>query len=144
MSDSTDSNKIDNNKNSSSSIPLLREEVNVEKKIIETGRVRISKVVKEDTEVLNLPTTIEQVKIERVPVNEIVESMPEPLRYEGDTIIIPVLQEVIVTEKKFLLVEEIHVTKILVSTEETKEITLRKEEINIERDDISDFENIKQ
>ena len=133
----------DNNKNTSSSISVLREEVNVEKKIIEKGRVKISKVVKEDSEVLNLPTTSEQVKIKRVPVNEIVESVPAPLRYEGDTIIIPVLQEIIVTEKKLLLVEEIHVTKTLVSSEETKEITLRKEEINIERSDTNTVQNSK-
>ena len=135
---------MNNNENTSSSIPVMQEKVNVEKKTIEKGRVKISKIVKEESEVLNLPTKTEQVYIKRVPVNKIVENIPETVRYEGNTMIIPVLQEVTVTEKKLLLVEEIHVTKTSVSSEETKEITLRKEEINIERSDNKDVQNLKK
>ena len=138
------SDLINNNENTSSSIPVMQEKVNVEKKTIEKGRVKISKIVKEESEVLNLPTTTEQVYIKRVPVNKIVESIPETVRYEGNTMIIPVLQEVTVIEKKLLLVEEIHVTKTSVSSEETKEITLRKEEINIERSENKDVQNFKE
>jgi len=135
---------MNNNENASSSIPVIQEKVNVEKKIIEKGRVKILKTVKEESEVLNVPAISEQVHIERVPVNKIVESVPEPVRYEGNTMIIPVLQEVTVIEKKLLLVEEIHVTKTSVSSEEAKEITLRKEEINIERGDNKDAQNFKE
>lgn len=137
-------NDLMNNKNTSSSIPVTEERVNVGKKIIEKGRVKISKIVKEESEVLNLPTTSEQVHIRRVPVNKIVENTPETVRYEGNTMIIPVLQEVTVIEKKLLLVEEIHVTKTSVFSEETKEITLRKEEITIERSDNKDVQNFKE
>jgi uncharacterized protein (TIGR02271 family) len=135
---------IDNNKNASSLIPVMQEEVNIGKKIIEKGRVKISKVVKEESEVLNLPTISEQVHIRRIPVNKIIENTPESVRYEGNTMIISVLQEVTVVEKKLLLVEEIHLTKTSVSSEETKEITLRREEINIERSDNKDVQNFKQ
>jgi uncharacterized protein (TIGR02271 family) len=131
---------MNNNKDTSSSMPVVQEKVNVGKKIIEKGRVKISKIVKEESEVLNLSTTTEQVHIKRVPVNQIVENAPEAVRYEGDTMIIPVLQEVTVIEKKLLLVEEIHVTKTSVSSEEVKEIALRKEEIKIERNDNNDVE----
>ena len=133
-----------NNENTFSSIPVTEERVNVGKKIIEKGRVKISKIVKEESEVLNLPTTNEQVHIRRVPVNKIVENVPETVRYEGNTMIIPVLQEVTVVEKKLLLVEEIHVTKTSVFSEETKEIKLRKEEISIERSDNKDVQNFKE
>jgi uncharacterized protein (TIGR02271 family) len=129
---------MNKNKNTSSYLPVMHEKVNVGKTIIEKGRLKISKVVKEESEVLNLPVTTEQVHIKRVPVNKIVENIPEPVRYEGNAMIIPVLQEVTVIEKKLLLVEEIHVTKTSVSSEETKEIKLRKEEINIERSDNKD------
>jgi len=138
------SDLMNNNENTSSSIPVMQEKVEVGKKTIEKGRVKISKIVKEESEVLNLPTTSEQVHIRRVPVNKIVEDAPESIRYEGDTMIIPVLQEVTIVEKKLLLVEEIHVTKTSVTSEETKEITLRKEEINIERSDNKDVQNFKE
>lgn len=133
------SDLTNNNADSSSSMSVVHEKVDVGKKTIEKGRVKISKTVKEESEVLNLPTTSEQVHINRVPVNHIVESAPEAVRYAGDTIIIPVLHEITVIEKKLLLVEEIHITKTSVSSEEVKEITLRKEEIKIERSDNKDL-----
>ena len=135
---------MNDNENASSSIPVIKEKVDVGKKTIEKGRVKISKTVKEESEIIDVPITSEQVHIERVSVNRIIESAPEPVRYEGNTMIIPVLQEVTVIEKKLLLVEEIHVTKTSVTTKETKEIRLRKEEINIERGDNKNVKNFKE
>jgi hypothetical protein len=43
----------------------------------------------------------EEVQIERIPFNKIVDKEPEAVRYEGDTMIIPVLKEIAVIEKKF-------------------------------------------
>ena len=91
------SDLMNNNENTSSSIPVMQEKVDVGKKIIEKGRVKISKIVKDESEVLSLPTTSEQVHIRRIPVNKIVERVPGSIRYEGDTMIIPVLQEVTAT-----------------------------------------------
>jgi uncharacterized protein (TIGR02271 family) len=115
------------------SIPVIQEEVQVEKKVVEKGRVKLIKTVKEETESLNLPEINEEVHIERVPLNKIVEKAPEAVRYEGDTMIIPVLKEIAVIEKKVLLIEEIRVTKTAIHSEQKEEVTLRKEEINIER-----------
>src|SRR6478672_1232630 len=115
------------------SIPIIHEEVKLEKKEVEKGKVKIYKTVKEETESLNLPGINEEVRIERIPLNKIVEKAPEAVRYEGDTIIIPVLKEIAVVEKKILLVEEIRVTKTATHFEQREEVTLRKEEINIER-----------
>jgi len=133
------SESMNNEKNKSFSIPVVQEKVDIGKTVIEKGKVKISKTVKEESEVINLPTKTEQVHIERVRVNKIIETAPDAVRYEGNTMIIPVLQEITVTEKKLLLIEEIHVTKTSVSTEEAREITLRKEEIKIERSNNKDL-----
>ena len=61
------------------------------------------------------------------------EKAPEAVTYEGETMIIPVLKEIAVIEKKILLVEEIRVTKTAIHSEQKEEVTLRREEINIER-----------
>jgi len=129
MSDKIKSEKDD------SFIPIIEEELQVEKKTVEKGRVIISKTINEESKILDLPSTNEEVRVERIPINKVIEEMPAAVRYEGNTMIIPVLQEITVVEKKILLVEEIHVTKSTFSSTETKEITLRKEEIKIERRD---------
>jgi uncharacterized protein (TIGR02271 family) len=112
---------------------VVEENLKVDKKITEKGKVKISKSVKEESEIINLPTVNEEVKIERFSRNQIIDKLPEAVRYEGNTMIIPVLQEITVIEKKILLVEEIHITKTSVSSTETKEVTLLKEEVKIER-----------
>jgi stress response protein YsnF len=55
------------------------------------------------------------------------------VRLEGNTTIIPVVEEVVVVEKRLILVEEIHITRD--STVRTEEIPvlLRKEHAAIER-----------
>jgi len=114
-------------------LPVVEETVNLEKKTIETGKVKISKTVNVDTEIVNLLQVQDEVQIERIPINEFVQTPPSPLRYEGDTIIIPVLQEVMVTEKRILLIEEVRITKRKVESKESQEVVLRKEEIKVQR-----------
>jgi uncharacterized protein (TIGR02271 family) len=60
------------------------------------------------------------------------------VRLEGSTTIIPVVEEVVVVEKKLVLVEEIHVRrKSSVRTEDIP-VTLRSEQAEIERTGFAD------
>ncbi len=56
------------------------------------------------------PSIQEEVQIERVPGNQLVDE-PVAVRCEGDTMIIPVIEEVIVVETRLQLKEEVRVTK---------------------------------
>ena len=100
---------------------------------METGRVNIYKDVHEEDVTVDVPTVHEEVNVERVPVNEYVESAPPSVRYEGDVMIIPVLHEELVLVKRLKLVEELHVTKRKIETHEAQHVTLRKEEVNVDR-----------
>ncbi|MFD2573635.1 YsnF/AvaK domain-containing protein [Spirosoma soli] len=116
----------------SNPILVVEEQIRVDKRVVETGVVRIQKRVNEEYEVVDIPTIREEVVVERVAVNQYVDS-PPGVRYEGDTTIVPVLREVIVTEKRLLLVEEVHIIKQRVQENTSQEVTLRKEEVHIER-----------
>ena len=115
-------------------IPVIAEQLHVDKQLIETGRVRLVKTVHQDEQTINIPLLREEVTIERVALNQYVDQ-PPATRQEGDTTIYPVLQEVVVTEKRLLLVEEIRVTKRQVESHETQSVMLRREEVNVERID---------
>ncbi|HLL42812.1 MAG TPA: YsnF/AvaK domain-containing protein [Segetibacter sp.] len=117
-------------------IPILEEQLTVGKKVIETARVRLSKTINESIESLEIPLTGEEIVVNRVPKNELVDVMPAASRYEGDVMIIPVLKEVAVIEKRIMLVEEIHVSKKQTEKTETREVTLRKEEIKVTRTEL--------
>jgi uncharacterized protein (TIGR02271 family) len=121
--------QIDNEMNV---IPVIHEEVVFDKRVVETGKVRISKYIREFEEVVDEPLFREEVAVERVPINQFVEARPA-VRQEGDTMIIPVVQEQIFVEKRLVLVEELHVRKQVVEAHQPQRVILRKEEVDIKR-----------
>ncbi len=118
-------------------LPIVEEFATIGTQTVETGRVVISKKVEEHVESVHVVTSHDETEVERVTMNRLVDSAPA-VRYEGDTMIIPVLKEITVVEKKLMLVEEIRVTKRKVQTQETVPVTLRKERIEIIREKASD------
>ena len=113
-------------------IPVVAEELQVGRRSIETGRVRVTKLVQEHQEVVDEPVLAEEVHVERVPVNRVVESAPQP-RQEGDTLVFPVLEEVLVVERRLMLKEEVRITKRVTESREPQTVTLRSENVKIER-----------
>jgi uncharacterized protein (TIGR02271 family) len=122
-------------------IPVIQEEITVDKQVIETGKVRISKRISEHEELIDVPLFAEEARVERVPINLFVEALP-PVRQEGGTMIIPVVREEIVVQKKLLLVEELHVRKELVERHAPQTVKVLKEEVDIKR--VAGNENVKR
>ena len=113
-------------------IPVIEERVSFSKEVVETANVRIVKRVNERDEVVDMLLNHEEISVDRVAVNQYVET-PPPVRYEGDVVIVPVLREVI--EKSLLLVEELRVTRNQVKTRSTQTVTLRSEDVQVEREE---------
>jgi uncharacterized protein (TIGR02271 family) len=113
-------------------IPIIEEEVTVQKHIVATGKVNITKRVRELEETVDVPSYRGEVNINRVPVNMFVDELPS-IRHEGDTMIIPIVQEQVVMIKKLLLVEELHVENRVIETHHPQKVTLLKEEIEVNR-----------
>lgn len=87
--------------------------------------------VMEREETIDEPLLRESVEVERVPINRIVAEAP-PSRQEGDTLIIPVLEEVLVVEKRLMLKEEVRITRTQTEVHQPQAVTLRTEEAVIE------------
>ncbi|HEX6184750.1 MAG TPA: YsnF/AvaK domain-containing protein [Pyrinomonadaceae bacterium] len=113
-------------------VPVVEEELRVGKRVVETGRVRVTKSVREREEVLDEPLVREEYDVERVPVNVFVGEPVGP-RHEGDTLIVPVLEEVLVVEKRLLVREELRITRRQTEERETRRVTLLSEEVSVER-----------
>jgi uncharacterized protein (TIGR02271 family) len=77
--------------------------------------------------------TTETVTVERVPVNALVEGEAPQTREEDGVIIIPVLEEVLVVEKRLLLREEVRLTKQATTVSSPQAVTLRREAVKVER-----------
>ncbi|QHT68528.1 YsnF/AvaK domain-containing protein [Rhodocytophaga rosea] len=118
--------------NESAVIPVIEEQVHVSKQQIETGKVLVSKKVHEEEKTIDIPLVHEEHTVERIPVNQYVEKAPE-VRYEGDTMIIPVLREEVIIQKRLFITEELRITKRKIETSVPQQVTLRREEVIVER-----------
>jgi len=115
-------------------IPVIEESAVVTKRVVDRGGVRITKLVHEREETIDEPLWQERVTVERVQVNQPVAHAPT-VRRDGDTLIIPILEEVVVVEKRLVLKEELRVTMQRVSRRQPQSVTLRREEVVVERID---------
>lgn len=113
-------------------VPVIEEQISIRTKTVETGRVRLVKEVKEEEVMVEAPLLYDQTEVERVAINQYVETAPE-VRYEGDTMIIPVMREEVVVTKRLVLVEELRVTRHQISTVSTQPVRLRQETVTVER-----------
>jgi uncharacterized protein (TIGR02271 family) len=113
-------------------VPVLVEELEVQKRLVETGKVRITKVVHERETLIDELRFHDKVAITRVPMQRVVDG-PVPVREENGTTIISIVEEVLVVEKRLMLREEIHIRKQRIETHQPQRITLRSEEVRVER-----------
>jgi uncharacterized protein (TIGR02271 family) len=113
-------------------IPVFEEELDVQKSVVKTGKVRVTKVVHERESVIDEPLFRDKVEVERVLIDRVVNG-PVSVRYEDDTMIVPIMEEVLVVEKRLILKEELHIHKRRIETHRPQQVTLRREEVRVER-----------
>jgi len=115
-------------------IPVIEEELVLGRKTVATGKVRVSTRTElvEETASMNLQR--ENVEVTRVPIDREVDAMPS-IRTEGDVTIVPVVEEVLVVEKRLVLKEELHVRRQVTSETVDVPVTLRKQRAIVERID---------
>ncbi|WP_437477093.1 DUF2382 domain-containing protein [Sorangium sp. So ce1014] len=114
-------------------VPVVAQELEVQKRTVESGRVRITKQVHERLETVEEPLVSERVVVERVAVNQVVAE-PPATRQEGDTLIVPVVEEVLFVEKRLVLKEELRITRVrAVEMSPLERVTLRSDDVRVER-----------
>jgi uncharacterized protein (TIGR02271 family) len=115
-------------------IPLIEEELAVEKMVVPDGRVEVRTRTEVEKENLDVDLVQQDVEIERIPLNQVVDAAP-PVRTEGETTIIPVLEERLVVTKQLILVEEIRMTRKSSVHTQSVSAELRKQRVSVERSD---------
>jgi uncharacterized protein (TIGR02271 family) len=112
-------------------IPVIAEELEVGTREVERLGVRLTKTVSERIETVDVPLMEERTAVERVTINRMVDAAPA-VRYEGDAMIVPVLEEILVTEKRLILREELHIRKWQVEARQPQTVTLRREHVRVD------------
>jgi len=112
-------------------VPLVAETAAVSKQFRTTGRVRVKVRTETERRMLVEELAGQEIEIERVPRNELIETIPE-VRTENGTTIIPLVQEQLVVEKRLVLVEEVRLHRVQTKQTVTVPVDLRAERADVE------------
>jgi uncharacterized protein (TIGR02271 family) len=115
-------------------VPVLAEELDVRRTAVPTGGVRVHRRILEHEEELDIPLVKEHVDIHRVVIGREVDG-PLAVRQDGEVTIIPVVEEELVLQRRFVLKEEIHVTKTAREERHRESVTVRRQEAVVEEID---------
>src|SRR5690242_11142328 len=114
------------------SIPLVSEEVHPGARQVVTGGVRVTKHVVPHEEILQQELRHDQVEVRRVQLNRQVDG-PQAPHPEGDTLAVPVMEEVLQVQRGWLLKEEVHIRRVTQSEVHQEEVVVSRDEAQIER-----------
>jgi stress response protein YsnF len=115
-------------------IPLHEEEVSLSRREIKKANVQVALVTGTREQLIDEELTHVRVEIERVPIDRTVEVAP-PTRQEGDITIIPVVEEIVVVERRLVLKEEVRVRRVSTKEQHQETLVLRQQEAVVTREE---------
>ena len=116
-------------------IPVVEETARIEKQAVETGRVRVRTETEVLDQVLRESLRSDTVGVTRVTINRtLAEGEAAPVARDEDGVtIIPVLEEILVVEKRLVLREEVHIRRTSADENVEVPVTLRRQRAVAER-----------
>lgn len=112
-------------------VPIAEEVLRADKRD-SVGRVRVRTTTQEHREIVAQDLARDEVSVERVPVDREVDAVPA-IREEGDVTIVPVLEEVLVVEKRLVLKEELHIRRRRTLDHVEEPVTIRRQHVAVDR-----------
>ena len=113
-------------------LPLAEENLVLQRRTVETGTVRVRTVLQSREEVARAEIYRQAVSVEHVPINREIDEAPTPWE-DGDVLVIPVVEEILVVEKRLILREEVRVRRRREVDHIEQPVTLRTMEALVER-----------
>lgn len=106
-------------------VELVEERAVVDKRTVERVGARIHLRTSEEEVPYTETLRKERVTVERKPLDTLLDVPPET-RMEGDTMIVPVVEEVLV--KRYRVIEELHIASTTETVEVADTVVLRRQE----------------
>ena len=110
-------------------IPVHKEELDITKREVQSGEVRVHKEVVEEVETVRVPVRKERVRVERRDVNPDRPAMNAS--FQDETVVVPVRSEEVDVHKRAVVDEEIIIRKDSIEEERRVDEPLRHEKVDI-------------
>ena len=113
-------------------LELLEERAEVSRRIVAGQTVRVSTATHLHEQQVDEALARETVDIERVPIGRVVDAIPD-VRQEGDVMIVPVMEEVLVLERRLVLKEEVRIRRVRTTEQHRETVQLRQQVATVTR-----------
>ncbi len=113
-------------------VPVVTEELHADAIPVQTGGVRVTKRIEAHEEVLEQELRKGRVEVQRVKTDRVVNG-PQPVQRVGNTLVVPVVSEVLHVEKRWVVTEEIHLTQIEERDTVQETVRVNQEKAEVER-----------
>lgn len=120
----------------SETMALHAEGLAVSRRRVATSRVSAARVTRTRDVLVEEELAQESVEVKRVAVGRMVDAVP-PVRQEGDTTILPVVEEILVVERRLVLKEEVHMRRVRTTQHHVETVRLREQDVVLTRTDLS-------
>jgi stress response protein YsnF len=116
-------------------IPLAEEAVSVTKREVDTGRVQVALTTGIETVIARETLRGRRVEVERVPVGRtLAEGEAAPVSHEeGDTLVIPIVEETAVVVKRLVVREEVRLRFVPTEQPFEQAVDVRRQHATVER-----------
>ncbi|MEA2575769.1 MAG: hypothetical protein QOH93_3067 [Chloroflexia bacterium] len=114
-------------------VPLVDEHLEVRKQWVQSGEVVVRKTVQTSQQTIPVELLYEEVQVDRVPVNRpLADGEQTQPWWDGEVMVVPVIEEEIVVSKRLVLREEVRISKRKSVRHETVSDSIRNQQVYID------------
>ena len=113
-------------------VPLHTEDLAVSRREVTGDTARVEIVTRERDQQIDEELTHQRIEIERIPIDRAVDAIP-PVRQQGDTTIMSIVEEIVVVERRLILKAEVHVRRVRTTEHHRETVVLRDQDAVITR-----------
>lgn len=114
-------------------IPIIEEEVQLHRRTVDAATVRLDVRIAQELARVEELLLREEVEITRTPVRRDVDA-PEQPRWEGEVLVVPVMEEVLVVRKQLRVTEEVRVARRQSHAPVEQTVPLAKQSLHVARE----------
>lgn len=112
-------------------IPIVEERLHAGVRPVDLGELIIHTTVETEEQAIRQAVTRDDLIVERIPIDREIAAPVAP-RHEGEWLVIPIMREVLVVQKRLVLAEEVRIRTRQVTEEQVVRATVRRTAIEIE------------
>ncbi len=114
-------------------VPLVDEHLEVRKHWVQSGEVVVRRSVQTSQQTIPVELQYEEVQVDRVPVNRpLAEGEQTQPWWDGEVMVVPVIEEEIVVSKRLVVREEVRISKRKSVRQETVSNSIRNQQVYID------------